>query len=118
MGEGEWSAVGVQIQPLWELQRTDQAVPSPVGRERVRVRVNLLELRLLLGIYFCTSPKRTTRVIPTMTCRFRDRHGRPTCGHAAHKQLSAGSPDPAPETYDASAIDAVQPACGGASAGR
>ena len=57
MGEGEWSPIRVRIQPLWELQTTDQAVPSPVGRERVRVRVKLLELRLLLGIYFCTSPK-------------------------------------------------------------
>src|ERR1051326_7138846 len=27
MGEGEWSAVGVQIQPLWELQTTNLAVP-------------------------------------------------------------------------------------------
>src|ERR1043165_7196440 len=57
MGEGESSAVGVRIQPIWELQTTDQAVPSPVGRERGRVRVNLLELRLLLVSYFSTSPK-------------------------------------------------------------
>jgi hypothetical protein len=56
MGEGESSAVGVRIQSLWELQTTDQAVPSPVGRETVRVRVVLFQLRLLSGTYFCTKP--------------------------------------------------------------
>src|SRR5437773_8765738 len=38
MGEGESSAVGRRIQPFWELRETALAVPSPVGRERVRVR--------------------------------------------------------------------------------
>jgi len=38
MGEGESTSVGWRIQPLYKLQETDQAVPSPVGRERVRVR--------------------------------------------------------------------------------
>jgi len=56
MGEGESCAVRLRIQPLWELQTTSLAVPSPVGRERVRVRVNLFESRLLLGNYFCTHP--------------------------------------------------------------
>src|SRR5205814_4758750 len=31
-------------------------VPSPVGRERVRVTVVLLEIRLLSGTCFCTNP--------------------------------------------------------------
>ena len=38
-------------------KRWGLAVPSPVGRERVRVRVNLVELRLLLGTHFCTNPE-------------------------------------------------------------
>ena len=56
MGEGEWSSVSRRIQPLWKLRETGQAVPSPVGRERVRVRVVLLEIRLLSGSCFCTNP--------------------------------------------------------------
>jgi len=31
MGEGGWPPVGVRIQPLWELQTTNPAVPFPVG---------------------------------------------------------------------------------------
>src|SRR5438876_7608112 len=57
MGEGESCPVRLRIQPLWELQTISLAVPSPVGRERVRVRVNLFELRLLLRTYFCTNPE-------------------------------------------------------------
>src|SRR5213592_2733163 len=44
MGEGESSSDGRRIQPLWKLRETGLAVPSPVGRERVRVRVVLLEI--------------------------------------------------------------------------
>ena len=47
----------LRIQPLWKLQTMGLAVPSPVGRERVRVRVKLFELRLLFGPCFCTNPK-------------------------------------------------------------
>src|SRR5436309_8096142 len=57
MGEGESSSDGRRIQPLWKLRETGLAVPSPVGRERVRVRVVLLEIRLLSGTCFCTNPK-------------------------------------------------------------
>src|SRR5206468_2395575 len=57
MGEGESSSVGRPIQPLWKLRATGLAVPSPVGRERVRVRVVLLKIRLLSGNCFCTNPK-------------------------------------------------------------
>src|SRR5580765_1416581 len=57
MGEGESPPVRVRIQPHWKLQTTDLAVPSPVGRERVRVRVVLFQLGLLSGSYFCASPK-------------------------------------------------------------
>src|SRR2546426_11648076 len=57
MGDGESSSVGRGIQPLWKLRETGLAVPSPVGRERVRVRVVLFELRLLSGTCFCTNPK-------------------------------------------------------------
>ena len=39
----------LRIQPLWKLQTMGLAVPSPVGRERVRVRVKLFELRILFG---------------------------------------------------------------------
>src|SRR5712675_1001808 len=49
MGEGESFSVGRRIQPLWKLRETGLAVPSPVGRERVRVRVVLLEIHLLPG---------------------------------------------------------------------
>src|SRR5207247_613352 len=56
MGEGESSSVGRRIQPLWKLLATGLAVPSPVGRERVRVRAVLLVLRLLSGTCFCTNP--------------------------------------------------------------
>src|SRR5688572_32091570 len=38
MGEGESSSVSRRIQPHWKLRETGLAVPSPVGRERVRVR--------------------------------------------------------------------------------
>src|SRR6266545_834016 len=44
---------------LGELQATDQAVPSPVGRERVRVRVVWFQLRLLSESDFCTNPEIT-----------------------------------------------------------
>jgi NAD(P)-dependent dehydrogenase (short-subunit alcohol dehydrogenase family) len=56
MGEGESFSVGRRTQPLRNLQETGLAVPSPFGRERVRVRVVLSEPRLLLGTYFCTGP--------------------------------------------------------------
>ena len=49
MGEGESSAVGRRIQPLLKLREVGLAVPSPVGRERVRVRVVLFEMRFLSG---------------------------------------------------------------------
>jgi len=57
MGEGESSSVGRRIQALWKLRETGLAVPSPVGRERVRVRVVFFETRLLSDICFCTNPK-------------------------------------------------------------
>src|SRR2546425_8562749 len=57
MGEGESCSVGRRIQPLWNLRATELPVPSPVGRERVRVRVVLLEIRLQSGAYFCVNPK-------------------------------------------------------------
>src|SRR5580765_7996333 len=57
MGEGESSSVGQPIQPLWKLQKTGLAVPSPVGRERVRVRVVLFDIRLLFATCFCTNTK-------------------------------------------------------------
>jgi hypothetical protein len=65
MGEGETSSGGRRIQPLWKLPESGLAVPSPVRRERVRasalssaerVRVVLLEIRLLSGNCFCTNP--------------------------------------------------------------
>ena len=56
MGEGESSSVGRCIQPLWKLRETGLAVPSPVGRERVRVRGILFEIRLQSGTSFCTNP--------------------------------------------------------------
>src|SRR2546427_4120486 len=62
MGEGESSSVGRRIQPLWNLRVTGLAVPSPVGRERVRVRVVLFELRLLSGTCFCTNPNHEFQV--------------------------------------------------------
>src|SRR5213083_3106212 len=55
MGEGESSSVGRRIQPPWKLPETGLAVPSPVGRERVRVRVVSLEIRLLSGTCACTN---------------------------------------------------------------
>src|SRR5438552_8720114 len=60
MGEGESCPARLRIQPPWILRTTGLAVPSPVGRERVRVRVFLFELRLPLGTYFCTNPKHDT----------------------------------------------------------
>src|SRR5216683_7847928 len=66
MGEGESSSVGRPIQPLRKLRGTGLAVPSPVGRERVRVRVVLLEIRLLSGTCFCTNPKHRPE---TIACR-------------------------------------------------
>src|SRR6266851_4273760 len=57
MGEGESSSFGRRIQPLWKLRETGVAVPSPVGRERVRVRDVLFETRLLSDTCFCTNPK-------------------------------------------------------------
>src|SRR5438094_168374 len=57
MGEGESSSVGGRFQPLWKMLATGLAVPSPVGRERVSVRVVLFDIRLLSGTCFCTSPK-------------------------------------------------------------
>src|SRR5262245_13725775 len=58
MGEGEWSTAGVRIQPLWELQTTDQAVPSPVGREREQDEGRFVSTAPLSGSYFSTNPKR------------------------------------------------------------
>ena len=55
MGKGESSSVGRCIQPLWKLRETGLAVPSPVGRERVRVRVVLFEIHLLSGTCSCTN---------------------------------------------------------------
>src|SRR5256885_11825576 len=55
MGEGESSSVGRRIQPLLKLRETGLAVPSSVGRERVRVRVVLFDTRFLSGNCFCTS---------------------------------------------------------------
>src|SRR6266516_910207 len=49
MGEGESSSAGRPFQTLWELRATGLGVPSPVGRERVRVRVVLFEIRFLSG---------------------------------------------------------------------
>jgi hypothetical protein len=40
MGEGESCPARLRIQPPWILQTMGLAVPSPVGRERVRVRAN------------------------------------------------------------------------------
>jgi hypothetical protein len=57
MGEGESFSVGRSVQPLQKLQETDLGVPSPIGRERVRVRVILFEIHLLSGTCFCTNPK-------------------------------------------------------------
>src|SRR5437773_12323485 len=48
MGEGESCSAGRPIQALWKLRETGLAVPYPAGRERVRVRVVLSEIRLLL----------------------------------------------------------------------
>src|SRR3989442_3143091 len=47
---------GRRIQPLSKLRATGLAVPSPVGRERVRGRDVLFEIRLLSGTCFCTNP--------------------------------------------------------------
>src|SRR5580765_4985112 len=55
LAEGESTSVGGRIQPLQKVQETDQTVPSPVGRERVRVI--LFEIHLLSGICFCTNSK-------------------------------------------------------------
>src|SRR5436190_14996918 len=55
MGEGESPSVGWGIQPLWKLRETGLAVPSPVGRERVRVRVVFFDMRLCFGICLCTN---------------------------------------------------------------
>src|SRR5258705_12319917 len=57
MGEGESFSVGWRIQSLWKLREAGLAVPSPVGRERVRVRVVLSEIRLLSDTCFCTNPR-------------------------------------------------------------
>src|SRR2546425_228276 len=43
------------MQPLLKLRETGLAVPSPVGRERVRVRVDLFDTRFLSGNCFCTN---------------------------------------------------------------
>ena len=55
MGEGESSSVGRRIQALWKLRETALAVPSPVGRERVRVRDALFEIRLPSNTCSCTN---------------------------------------------------------------
>jgi hypothetical protein len=57
MGEGESSSVGRRTQPLWKPRATGLAVPSPVGRERVRVRDALFEIRLLSNTCSCTNAK-------------------------------------------------------------
>ena len=71
MGEGESFSVGRRIQPLLKRKETGLAVPSPVGRERVRVRVAWLihascptlvfaqTLRILWRV-FSLSPGRCT----------------------------------------------------------
>src|SRR5216117_2127712 len=59
MREGESSSVGRRIPPLWKLPETGLAVPSPVGRERLRVRDVWFEIRLLSDTCFCTNPKRS-----------------------------------------------------------
>ena len=76
MGEGESSSVGRCIQPLWKLLATGLAVPSPVGREKVRVRVVLLVLRLLSGNCFCTNPEVDRRSLGLGACHFFNRRCR------------------------------------------
>ena len=56
MGEGESFSVGRRIRTLWELPETGLAVPSPVGREKVRVRMVLSEVRLRSGTCCWTNP--------------------------------------------------------------
>ena len=62
-------SVGVS-DTLWKLRATGLAVPSPVGRERVRVRVVLLVLRLLSGTCFCTNPEVDRRSLGLSACHF------------------------------------------------
>ncbi len=77
MGEGESSSVRRRIQPLWKLRETRLAVPSPVRRERVRVRAVLFEMRFLSGNCFCTNTKCVAEKIysprPIFAARDRDR---------------------------------------------
>jgi len=55
-GRGRIELSGRRIQPLEKVPETDLAVPSPVGRERVRVRGILFESRLLSGTCFAQTP--------------------------------------------------------------
>jgi len=57
MGEGESSSVDRRIQPRWKPRETGPGFPSPVRRERVRVRDVFFEKRLLFGTCVCTNPK-------------------------------------------------------------
>jgi hypothetical protein len=66
MEEGESSSVGWRIQALWKLLETGLAVPSPVGQERVRVRVVLLEMSLLSRTCFCTNDKPTATIVVSL----------------------------------------------------
>src|SRR5437016_4968952 len=52
---GKSFSVGWRIQPPRNLRETALAVPSPVERERVRVREVFFALRLLSITCFCTN---------------------------------------------------------------
>src|SRR5439155_21900281 len=98
MGEGESCPVRLRIQPLWELQTISLAVPSRVGRERGRVRVNLFELRLLLRTYFCTNPE-----FHTMADDASHPESNPDPAGAATTPQPAGAPMPPRGVEDAGA---------------
>src|SRR6266568_3428625 len=66
MGEGELSSTGRHIQPLWKLQQMGLAAPSPVERERVRVKVVFFEIRLLSGNCYCTNHERLEAIRTTV----------------------------------------------------
>src|ERR1044071_149487 len=70
MGEGESCPVGVRSQRFWEPQTTDPAVPSPVGRERVRVGLSCFSSAPLSGSHFCiNSPNMKGRPMKTINRR-------------------------------------------------
>ena len=106
MGEGESSPAGRLTQPLWRWPEMSQAVPSPVGR--VRVRVVLLEIRRLSPTCFPTSTspvqsggfhgrQKRARFHPTLSglgCRY-DRPG----GHCRRGACALrGAPEPFPRS--------------------